>query len=100
MLTQKIILDRIHANIDTVKSFGVKKIGLFGSYLRDEQKPESDVDILVEFEPGKKSFDNYMELKFYLEDLTGNKIDLVIAETVKPELKPYILGSVKYVQGL
>ena len=74
----------------------VKRIGLFGSYVKNEQTAESDIDLVVEFEKGKKTFDNYMELKFFLEDLLECKVDLVIAEAIKPDLKPYIMEDVKY----
>ncbi|VVB92395.1 Nucleotidyltransferase domain protein [uncultured archaeon] len=96
MLTYKTILTKLEENKAAIKKFGVKRIGLFGSYLRNEQKPTSDIDILVEFEKGKITFDNYMELKFFLEDLFKIKVDLVMEDAIKPDLKPYILGSVKY----
>jgi len=96
MLTAKEILKLIQQNKERIRRYGVKRIGLFGSYLKGEQKEDSDIDILVEFEKGKKTFDNYMELKFFLEDLFKRKIDLVIAESVKPELKKYIMESVRY----
>ncbi|MFN3505506.1 MAG: nucleotidyltransferase family protein [Caldimicrobium sp.] len=83
---------------DKIKErFGVKEIGIFGSYVRGEEREESDIDILVGFEPGKKRFDNYMNLKFYLEDLFGIKVDLVIKSAIKPRLKEYILNEVVYV---
>ena len=72
------------------EKFGVKNLYIFGSYVRGEQTPESDIDILVEFEKGKKTFDNYMDLKFYLENLFRKKVDLIIKEAVKPRLKKYI----------
>ena len=100
MLSYEMILKRIEENRQPIKKYGVKKIGLFGSYVRGEQQHKSDIDILVEFEKGKKTFDNYMDLKFFLEDLFSLKVDLVIEETVKPRLKPYILESVKYAAGL
>ncbi|SNZ10662.1 hypothetical protein SAMN06265182_1916 [Persephonella hydrogeniphila] len=75
------------------EKYGVKNLYIFGSYVREEQTPESDIDILVEFEKGKKTFDNYMDLKFYLEDLLGKKVDLVIKEVVRKELKKYIYGE-------
>ena len=75
------------------EKFGVKKLYIFGSYVRGEQTPESDIDILVEFEKGKKTFDNYMDLKFYLEDLFGKKVDLIIKEAVKPKLRKYIYNE-------
>ena len=70
--------------------YGVKNLYIFGSYVRGEQNKKSDLDILVEFEKGKKRFKNYMGLKFYLEDLFGKKVDLIIKEAVKPRLKKYI----------
>jgi len=72
---------------------GVKNLYTFGSYVRGEQKPDSDIDILVEFEKGKKSFRNYISLKFYLEDLFGLKVDLVIKEAVRKELQKYIYSE-------
>ena len=78
----------------------MKRIGLFGSYTRSEQKAESDIDILVEFEKNQKTFDNYMDLKFFLEDLFKSKVDLVVVEAIKPDLKPYIMRSVRYASGV
>jgi predicted nucleotidyltransferase len=80
-----------------IKKFGVKRIGLFGSYARAEQGTKSDIDILVEFEKGQKKFDNYMDLKFFLEKLFDRKVDLVINESIKPSLREPILSGVTYV---
>lgn len=66
---------------------------MFGSYLKGEAKESSDIDVLVEFEKGKKTFDNYMELKFFLEDLFKRKVDPVIDESVKPELRKVYNGK-------
>ena len=78
------------------KRFGVSKVGIFGSFIRGEERPDSDVDVLVTFRKGLKTFDNYMGCKFYLEDLIGRKVDLVMKGTIKKRLKPYILGEVVY----
>lgn len=78
------------------KRFGVAKIGIFGSYVRGEEQPESDVDVLVAFRKGEETFNNYMDCKFYLEDLFGRKVDLVMNGAIKKRLKPYILGEVVY----
>ncbi len=72
------------------KRYGVKSLYIFGSYSRNEQTKKSDIDILVEFEKDKKNFDNYMDLKFYLENLLNNKVDLILKEAVKPRLRKYI----------
>jgi len=100
MLTSKLIMEKIEKNFAHIKTYGIKKIGLFGSYVKNEQKTKSDIDILVEFEKGKKTFDNYMNLKFYLEELFKCKVDLIISDKIKPDLKPNILGSVIYASGI
>jgi predicted nucleotidyltransferase len=100
MLTSTGIMKKLQGNRSRIKGYGVKKIGLFGSYVRGEEKKESDVDILVQFEKGKKNFDNYMDLKLFLEDLLKSKVDLVISEAVKPDLKASIFGSVRYAPGI
>ena len=79
------------------KTFHVKKIGVFGSFVRDKQTRRSDVDILVEFKKGHKDFFNYMRLKYYLEASLGRRVDLVIKEAVKPRLKERIFKEVVYV---
>lgn len=76
--------------------FGVARIGIFGLYIRGEEKPVSDVDVLVEFRKGEKTFDHYMDLKFYLEDLFGRKVDLVMKEAIKRRLREPILSEVIY----
>lgn len=83
-----------------IQQFGVKRIGLFGSFSTNNQHRKSDIDILVEFKKGNKTFDNYMELKFFLEKSFGRPVDLVVKEAVKHELKPSILKSVRYAAGL
>lgn len=80
--------------------YGVKSIGVFGSFIRKDQISSSDIDFLVEFKEGEKNFDNYMGLKILLEDLFQLKIDLVIKENIKPALKQKILSSVVYAQGV
>ena len=100
MLSTSSVLAKIAESMRNINEYGVQKIGLFGSFVREEQTETSDIDIIVEFGKGQKTFDNYMDLKFYLEDLLGQKIDLVSIDAVKPELKASILGSVRYVQGV
>lgn len=52
-----------------LRALGVKRIELFSSFVRGEQRPDSDIDLLVEFEPGRKTFDTFMELSFFLKDV-------------------------------
>jgi len=75
----------------------VEQIGVFGSFVRGEERPESDVDILVKFRDGEETFHHYMDLKFFLEDLFGRKVDLVIHDTLKPRLRGPVLREVVYV---
>lgn len=100
MLTAEEILKGIEKNLERIKKYGVKRIGLFGSYIRNEQKEKSDIDILVKYEEGMKTFDNYMDLKFFLEDLFGYKVDLVMSDAIKPRLKPHIMKEVVYAKRL
>ncbi len=78
------------------QKFGVKRIGIFGSFARGEEREDSDLDVLVEFEEGQKTFDNYMDLKFYLEDLFGREVDLVTEKALKRQLKDVIMKEVVY----
>lgn len=97
MLDNKDISKVLRENKPNLQSrFHVTQIGVFGSYLRDEQTEESDIDILVEFEKGHKDLFNYLHLKNYLEGIFGKGVDLVIKEAVKPKLKDVILGQVRY----
>ncbi len=98
MLAKKEILKNILAERENIKKHGVKRIGLFGSFIRSEQKEASDIDILVEFEKGMKTFDNYMELKFYLEKLLNCNVDLVIADALKPQIRSYVVKEVEYLE--
>lgn len=92
------IIKKLRDYLPEIKSrFKVKEIGIFGSRIKGTARKRSDIDILVEFEEGFKTFDNYMELKFYLEDLFGCKVDLVLKSALKEELKPHILSEVVYV---
>ncbi len=90
-------LTRIQQNLRTIRErYGVSRIGVFGSVVRNEDTPASDVDVLVEFREGEETFDHFMDLAFYLEDLLGRKTDLVIADTVKPRIRDSVLREVVY----
>ncbi len=97
-MTRDEILKKLEENRAAIRGFGVLRLGIFGSYARGDPTETSDMDFLVEFE--KSSFDNYFDLKFFLEDLFGRKVDLVIADTIKPRIRPYILQEVVYATGL
>ena len=92
------ILAALEANKDEIRSFSVTRLALFGSFARGEPSAESDFDFLVAFE--KKSFDAYMDLKAFLEDLLGRPVDLVLANTIKPRLREHISRELIDVPGL
>lgn len=71
------------------RDFGVRRVALFGSTARDEARDDSDLDLLVDFETGP-TFDAYMELKFFLEDRLGLKVDLVTEKGLKPRARPIV----------
>jgi len=77
------------------RRFSLKKIGVFGSYTREEQTPESDIDIYVEFDMKNLTFDKYLELIDYLEKLLGRKIDLITKYGVETIRIPYIKEEIK-----
>ena len=76
--------------------FGVKRLGVFGSFVRGDENKISDVDILVEFEKEKKNYKNYLALSEYLEKMFNRKVDLVTLESLSPYIGPYILKEVEY----
>jgi predicted nucleotidyltransferase len=69
---------------------------VFGSFARGEPSDDSDVDILVEFEPGRKSFDNFLNLAEFLEELFGRKVDLLTPESLNPRFGHYILDEAEH----
>lgn len=92
------IIQRIKNHEKEIKyNFKVKEIGIFGSYVRGEQTLQSDIDILVDIEIEGKTFDNYMNLKYYLENLLALKVDLIMKGAIKKRLRPSILEEVVYV---
>ena len=96
-MTRDAILKRLEENRETIRGFGVCRLGIFGSHARGEAQEASDLDFLVEFE--RATFDNYFDLKFFLEDLFGRSVDLVIADTIKPRIRSTILEETIYAEG-
>jgi hypothetical protein len=94
--TKQDILKILNQNRDRLKTLGVRNIGLFGSFVRGEQHPDSDIDLLVEFEAGQKTFDAFMELSFLLEEVFQHRIELVTVESLSPYIGPHILKEVEY----
>lgn len=95
--SKKDVLSIIQKNQKNIKTYGVKKLGLFGSFVRGKQNDNSDVDLVVEFDEGKKSFENFIQLSFLLEDILKKRVELVTTESMSPYIKPYILQEIEYV---
>ena len=100
MLTADGILGTLTEHRERIRSPGVRRIGVFGSFAQDDEHEESNIDILIAFEEGGRSFDTYMDLKLFLEDLFGRRVDLVVRDTIRPALTPYILRRVRYLPGV
>ncbi len=95
-MTKTFILDFLSSHKDELaQKYGVTKIGLFGSYARDEQTELSDIDIAVEIESQNK-FRSFFNLKYFLEDNLHKKIDLGIESALKPIAKKYIEKEILY----
>jgi uncharacterized protein len=71
------------------RTFGIDTLALFGSVARNEARPQSDIDVLVEF-AGDPTFSGYMDLKFRLEELFGRRVDLVTLSGLRPRARPYV----------
>jgi predicted nucleotidyltransferase len=76
------------------KNYFVKKVSIFGSYARNEEAPESDVDLLVEF--SRPVGFEFLDLKDYLENVLNKPVDLITVNAVKPSMRKAILGEVQY----
>jgi|SRR5450759_5104128 len=90
------LLALVTDNRPRLQALGVKRLGLFGSFVRGEQRAESDVDLLVEFQLGQKTFDNFMQLGFLLENLFGRRVELITPESLSPNIGPHIMDEVQY----
>ena len=94
--TKSDLLSLMAKHRQQLRALGVKRCGLFGSFVREQHTPQSDVDVLVEFDPEKKTFVNFMHLVFLLEDLFGRKVDVITIESLSPYIGPHILKEVEY----
>jgi len=98
MLNREHILTILKSNKAKLESLGVKNVGLFGSFGRNEPSKNSDIDILLDFEPDEENFDNYMEACDLFEELFRNeKVEIVTKNGLSPYIGPKILQEVIYV---
>ena len=90
------ILQTIRDNREPLARMGASRVGLFGSFARGEANESSDIDLLVEFVEGKKNYDNFIDLCFFLEDLFGRNVDLLTAASLSPHLKQQIEAEARF----
>ncbi len=93
--TKQDILTVLSEQQARIRALGVKRLGLFGSFVHGQQNAKSDVDLLVEFEPDQKTFDNFIQLAFLLEDVLQRRVELVTPESLSPHIGPHILKEVE-----
>jgi len=103
-LTDDLVFSILQKHADVLKKLSVRKIGLFGSFVRGEQKRQSDIDFLVEFDASSFGenfsgyFNAYMDLTNFLEKIFHKKVDLLTSEMISPYIKPYVSKEVKYLE--
>ena len=95
-MTKLDILQLLSENRAAIAAFRVERLALFGSHARGDATANSDVDFLVEFAPDCKTFDNFMGLALFLEDLLGKRIELLTPESLSPYIGPHILSEAEY----
>lgn len=98
MVTAQTLLTQLSSQKDALQKFGVSRIGVFGSVARGEATERSDVDLLVEFDPAKKTYRNFVGTATFIEKLLGQSVDLVTPQALSPYIKPYILKDIRYVE--
>jgi hypothetical protein len=91
------VLHAVDQHHERLAALGVRRIGLFGSVARGETAPGSDLDFVVELHP--KTFDAYLDVKEFLENLFAARIDLVLTDAIKPRLRRTILDEAVYAPG-
>lgn len=96
-LNKNYIFGQLQINSAYIKQLGVKRIGLFGSHVKNEGNCRSDIDFMVEFQPGKKNFKNFINLSNFLKELFASDIDLLTEKSLSPFIGPHILKDVEYV---
>jgi predicted nucleotidyltransferase len=96
-LTKEDIISLLRQSKTKLSSLGVKSIGLFGSFVRGDSSAQSDIDILVEFNSDKMTYDNFMDTCFFLEELFDHQVEVVTVDSISPYIKPYVMKEVEYV---
>ncbi len=92
------LIQRLTGNGQQIRSFGIERISVFGSFVRDTKiTPASDIDLILDFIPGRKNFDNLVDLGDFLENLLGRKVELLTRESLKSDTGKHILATAQEV---
>ena len=91
------LLELLQSHKIQILDFGVSRIGLFGSFVRNDVHTGSDVDFLVEFKKGQKNYDNFIGLAYYLQELLGRKVELLTPKSMSKHIGHKIMKEVEYV---
>ena len=98
MTTKEYIISIIRENKKELTRFGIRKVGLFGSYVRGDESDTSDIDLLIDFDPALENFDNYMAVCDIFEQLfKDERVEIVTKNGLSPYIGPKILKEVQYV---
>jgi predicted nucleotidyltransferase len=92
-LSREQAVELLAASESEIRALGVARLALFGSVLRGDARPDSDVDLLVQFSPGAKTFDRFLALSELLEERLGRRVELVTTEALSPFIGPRILAE-------
>lgn len=84
-------------NKKEITKYGISQLKIFGSYVKNKQNDQSDVDFLVKFKKNQKTYKNFINLNYFLEDILGKKVELVTEESLSPYIGPYIVKEAENV---
>jgi len=95
--TKAEVIERLQQHREQLRALGVARLGLFGSFVRDEAGPDSDVDLLVDFQEGRKTYRTICDLDDFLEELLGRPVEILTHAGLSPYIGPHILKTTEYV---
>jgi len=97
-MTLQSVTQTLTAQKDELRGFGLRRIGIFGSTARGESSVSSDIDLLLDFDPAKKTYKNFIASTTFLEQLFNRPVDAVTPQALSPYIKPHIEKDITYVQ--
>jgi hypothetical protein len=95
--TKKQLFENLIQQRNNLNLLGVIRLGVFGSFVTNKKSEQSDIDFLVEFDPERKTYKNFLAVSDFLEKNTGRKVEIITAKSLNKYLAPYILSETEYV---